>query len=304
MIGQRTLKNVIRATGVGLHTGEKVYLCLRPAPVDTGIVFVRSDLDEIVEIPARAEFVGDTRLATTLVRDGVRVSTVEHLMAAFAGLGIDNAYVEVSAPEVPIMDGSAAPFVFLLQSAGIEEQGASKRFLRMRRPVEVQRNGARACLLPFEGFKVSCDLVFDHPVLARHSHRACVDFSTACFVREVARARTFGFLQDFEKLQSANLAPAGRLDHAVLMDDDGILNEGGLRQEDEFARHTILDVVGDLYLLGHGIIGEYRGRGACHALNHALREALLAAPDAWELVAFENADTAPVQYASRPAVVH
>ncbi len=304
MIRQRTLKNVIRATGVGLHTGEKIFLSLRPAPPNTGIVFSRSDLDELVEIPARAEFVGDTTLATTLVREGVRISTVEHLMAAFAGLGIDNAYVEVSAPEIPIMDGSAAPFVFLLQSAGIEEQPAAKKFLRIRRPVEVSSGAARASLLPFDGFKVSFDLVYDHPVLACHSRHASVDFSTASFVREVARARTFGFLQECEKLRAMNLARGGSLDNAVVVDEERILNEGGLRHEDEFVKHKILDAIGDLYLLGYSLIGEFRGHRSGHSLNHALRRALLARPDSFEIVAFEDDEAAPISYGSRPALAH
>ncbi len=304
MIRQRTLKNVIRATGVGLHTGEKIFLSLRPAPVNTGIVFSRSDLDELVEIPARAEFVGDTTLATTLVRDGVRISTVEHLMAAFAGLGIDNAYVEVSAAEVPIMDGSAAPFVFLLQSAGIEEQRAAKKFLRIRRPVEVSQGDAKASLLPFDGFKVSFDLVYDDPLLACHSRHASIDFSTASFVREVARARTFGFLQEFEKLRAMNLARGGSLDNAVVADDDRILNEGGLRHEDEFVKHKILDAIGDLYLLGYSVIGEFRGYRSGHSLNHVLRRALLARPECYEIVAFEDEDAAPISYGSRPALAH
>lgn len=302
MIRQRTLKNVIRATGVGLHTGEKIFLCLRPAPANTGIVFFRSDLDDVVEIPARAEFVGDTTLATTLVRDGVRISTVEHLMAAFAGLGIDNAYVEVSAPEVPIMDGSAAPFVFLLQSAGVEEQQASKRFLRIRRAIEVVDGDARASLLPFDGFKVSFDLVFSHPVMARHSRYASVDFSTASFVREVARARTFGFLQDLDKLRAMNLARGGSLDNAVVVDHERILNEGGLRHEDEFVKHKILDAIGDLYLLGYSLIGEFRGYRSGHTLNHALRQALLSQPECFEMVTFEDPDVSPISYDSRPAL--
>lgn len=302
MIRQRTLKNVIRATGVGLHTGEKVFLCLRPAPANTGIVFFRSDLDELVEIPARAEFVGDTTFATTLIRDGVRISTVEHLMAAFAGLGIDNAYVEVSAPEVPIMDGSAAPFVFLLQSAGVEEQRAAKKFLRIRRPIEVADGDARASLLPFDGFKVSFDLIYSDPMMACHSRHASVDFSTASFVREVARARTFGFLQDFDKLRAMNLARGGSLDNAVVVDNERILNEGGLRHADEFVKHKILDAIGDLYLLGYSLIGEFRGHRSGHTLNHTLRQALLAQPECFEVFTFEDAQGSPISYGERPAL--
>jgi len=303
MIRQRTLKNIIRATGVGLHTGEKVCLCLRPAPENTGIVFSRSDLDPVVEIPARVAYVGDTTLATTLCRNGVRISTVEHLMAAFAGLGIDNAYVEVSAPEVPIMDGSAAPFVFLLQSAGIEEQPAAKQFLRILQPVEVIDGLARAALLPFDGCKVSFDLVYDDPLLACHSRHASVNFSTASFVREVSRARTFGFLQDFEKLRAMNLALGGSLDNAVVVDDQRILNEGGLRHEDEFVKHKILDAIGDLYLLGYSLIGEFRGHRSGHGTNNALLRALLERPESWEVVQFAGEKTAPIAYASRPALV-
>ena len=302
MIRQRTLKNIIRATGVGLHTGEKVYLCLRPAPANTGIVFTRSDLDSAIEIPARVAYVGDTTLATTLTRDGVRISTVEHLMAAFAGLGIDNAYVEVSAPEVPIMDGSAAPFVFLLQSAGIEEQCAAKQFLRILQPVEVTDGLARATLLPFDGCRISFDLVYDDPALARHSRHASVNFSTASFVREISRARTFGFLQDFEKLRSMNLARGGSLDNAVVVDDQLVLNEGGLRHEDEFVKHKILDAIGDLYLLGYSLIGEFRGYRSGHSLNHVLRQALLAQPDTFEIVTFEDPQVSPISYGSRPAL--
>src|SRR6056297_2316158 len=256
---QRTLKNVIRATGVGLHTGEKVYLTLRPAPVDTGIVFVRTDLDEPVSIPAKVENVGDTTMATTLTDGRVAIATVEHLMSAFAGLGIDNAFVDVSAPELPIMDGSAAPFVFLLQSAGIEEQDAPKKFIRIKKTVSHQQGEASAKLVPYDGFRVQYTLVYDHPVFERHRKTASVEFSTMAFVKEVSRARTFGFLADYEKLRAMNLAQGGSLDNAVVVDEFRILNDEGLRLEDEFVKHKILDAIGDLYLLGYSVIGAFSG---------------------------------------------
>ncbi|HSG87751.1 MAG TPA: UDP-3-O-acyl-N-acetylglucosamine deacetylase [Pseudomonadales bacterium] len=302
MIRQRTLKNVIRATGVGLHTGEKVYLTLRPAPIDNGIVFTRTDLAIPVAIAARTENVGDTTLATTLTSGDVRISTIEHLMSAFAGLGIDNAFVDLSAPEVPIMDGSAAPFVFLIQSAGIDEQEAPKRFIRIRRRVEWSDGDVRLSLAPFDGFKVSFSLIYDHPVFARHSRHASVDFSSTSFVKEVSRARTFGFLQDFEKLRSMNLARGGSLDNAVVVDDHRILNEGGLRHEDEFVKHKILDAIGDMYLLGHSMIGAFDGHKSGHAGNNALLRTLLAERDAWEIVTFEHAASAPISFGSRPAL--
>jgi UDP-3-O-[3-hydroxymyristoyl] N-acetylglucosamine deacetylase len=296
---QRTLKNVIRATGVGLHSGEKVYLTLRPAPADSGIVFVRTDLDKPVAIPARAENVGDTTMATTLVRDGVQVATIEHLMAAFSGLGIDNAVVEVSAPELPIMDGSAAPFVFLLQSAGVEEQSAAKKFLRIRKPVSFSQGDITAELKPHDGFRVEYTLQYDHPVFHHHKRRAVVDFSTTAFVKEVSRARTFGFLADYEKLRSMNLARGGSLDNAVVVDDYRILNNEGLRQEDEFVKHKILDAIGDLYLLGHSLIGAFSGHKSGHGSNNQLLRKVLAEEDALELVTFDSVDSAPISF-SRP----
>jgi len=288
MIKQRTLKNAIRATGVGLHTGEKVYLTLRPAPVDTGIVFRRVDLDPPVAIPARAEHVGDTTLSTSLVRDGVRVATVEHLLSAFAGLGIDNAYVDLSASEVPIMDGSAGPFVFLIRSAGIVEQPAPKRFIRIKKPVRVEDGDKWAAFEPFEGFKVAFAIAFDHPVFRSGRQEAVVDFSTTSFVKEVSRARTFGFLRDIERLQAQRLALGGSLDNAVVVDDYRILNEDGLRYEDEFVKHKVLDAIGDLYLLGHSLIGAFYGYKSGHALNNRLLRALMADASAWEEVTFEE----------------
>ncbi|MCG6965167.1 MAG: UDP-3-O-acyl-N-acetylglucosamine deacetylase [Chromatiaceae bacterium] len=296
MIKQRTLKNVIRATGVGLHTGEKVYLTLRPAAPDSGIVFRRVDLDSPVDIPARAENVGDTRLSTTLEKDGVRISTVEHLLSAFAGLGIDNAYVDVSAAEVPIMDGSAGPFVFLIQSAGVEEQNVAKRFIRIKHPVEVRDGDKIARFEPFDGFKVSFGIDFDHPAMSEGRRRSVIDFSSTSFVKEVSRARTFGFLRDIEMLRENGLALGGSMDNAIVVDDFRVLNEDGLRYEDEFVKHKILDAIGDLYLLGHSLIGAFNGYKSGHALNNRLLKALIAQPEAWEEVTFADAERAPISY--------
>ena len=297
MIRQRTLKNVIRATGVGLHTGEKVYLTLRPAAPDSGIIFRRVDLDEPVEIPAIPENVGDTTLSTTLIKDGVRISTVEHLLSAMAGLGIDNAYVDLNAAEVPIMDGSAGPFVFLIQSAGIEEQNAPKRFIRIKKPVRVEDGDKWVNFEPFDGFKVAFTIDFDHPAFKEGSQIAEVDFSTTSFVREVSRARTFGFMNQIEQLRANNLALGGSLDNAVVVDDYRVLNEDGLRYVDEFVKHKILDSIGDLYLLGHSLIGAFSGHKSGHALNNELLRALLAQEDAWEEVTFEDASIAPISFA-------
>ncbi|HEY9032359.1 MAG TPA: UDP-3-O-acyl-N-acetylglucosamine deacetylase [Pseudomonadales bacterium] len=297
MIRQRTLRNPIRATGVGLHSGEKVYLTLKPAPVDTGIVFRRTDLDPVVEIPAIAENVGETTLSTTLVKDDVRVSTVEHLLSAMAGLGIDNAYVELSTQEVPIMDGSAGPFVFLLQSAGIEEQDAAKKFIRIKKEVTVQHGDKVASFLPFNGFKVSFAIDFDHPVFRGRKVDAMMDFSTTSFVKEISRARTFGFMHEIEYLRSQGLARGGSVDNAVVVDEYRILNEDGLRYEDEFVKHKVLDAIGDLYLLGNSLIGEFRAYKSGHALNNAVLRALIARTDAWEVVTFDE-DDAPISYAS------
>ncbi|GEK71713.1 MULTISPECIES: UDP-3-O-acyl-N-acetylglucosamine deacetylase [Halomonas] len=299
MIRQRTLKNVIRATGVGLHSGKKVYLTLRPAPVDTGIVFVRTDLDPEVQIPASADSVTDTTLCTALSKDGVKVATVEHLMSALAGLGIDNAYVDVSAPEVPIMDGSAGPFVFLIQSAGIAEQNAAKKFIRIKREVVVRDGEKEAIFLPHQGFKVSFAIDFDHPVFEAQKQSAEVDFSTTSFVKEVSRARTFGFMRDLEYLRSNNLALGGSLDNAIVVDDYRIVNEGGLRYDDEFVKHKVLDAIGDLYQLGHSLIGEFRGVKSGHALNNQLCRALMENQEAWEIVTFEEETAkAPISYAA------
>ncbi len=302
MIRQRTLKNIIRATGVGLHTGEKVYLTLRPAPVNTGIVFRRVDLEGEVEIPANAENVGDTTLSTTLIKDGVRISTVEHLLSAMAGMGIDNAYVDVSAPEVPIMDGSAGPFVFLLQSAGIVEQEAPKRFIRIKRSILVEDGDKWARFDPFEGFKVSFRIAFDHPAFSGRSQHAEVDFSTTSFVKEVSRARTFGFMSQLEALRARNLALGGSLDNAIVVDEYRVLNEDGLRYEDEFVKHKILDSIGDLYLLGCSLIGAFTGYKSGHALNNRLLLALIADETAWEQVTFDDPQQAPISYIQPVAV--
>jgi UDP-3-O-[3-hydroxymyristoyl] N-acetylglucosamine deacetylase len=296
MIRQRTLKNVIRATGVGIHTGEKVYMTLRPAAVNTGIIFRRVDLDPAVEVVAYATNVGDTSMNTTLESDGVRVSTVEHLMSAFAGLGIDNAYVDLSNAEVPIMDGSAGPFVFLIQSAGIEEQSAAKKFIRIIEPVEVRHEDKWARFEPHNGFRVSFKIDFNHPVFRSHRSFASVEFSTTSFLKEIARARTFGFMRDIEMLRERNLVLGGSMDNAVVMDDYRVLNEDGLRYEDEFVKHKVLDAIGDLYLLGHGLIGAFSGYKSGHELNNRLLRELLMKKSAWEEITFDQASNSPVSY--------
>ena len=297
MIKQRSLKNAIRATGVGLHTGEKVYLTLHPAAPDTGIVFRRTDLDPVVEIQAKAENVGDTKLSTTLMNGDVRVSTVEHLLSAFAGLGIDNVIVDVSAPEVPIMDGSAGPFVFLLQSAGICEQDAPKKFIRVKRNVTTRIDDKVTTFKPFDGFKVNFAIEFDHPVFKSQTLKASFDFSTTSFVKEVSRARTFGFMHEFEYLRSVGLARGGSFENAIVVDEFQILNEDGLRYEDEFVKHKILDAIGDLYLLGNSLIGEFDAHKSGHALNNASLRALIADTDAWEVVTFiDNPQDVPINY--------
>jgi UDP-3-O-[3-hydroxymyristoyl] N-acetylglucosamine deacetylase len=302
MIRQRTLKNMIRATGVGLHTGEKVYLTLRPAAPNTGIRFSRVDLAEPVVIEARPENVGDTTLSTTLAKDGVRISTVEHLLSAFAGLGIDNAYVDVSAPEVPIMDGSAGPFVFLIQSAGVQEQDAPKKFIRIKRRLMVQDGEKYARFEPYDGFKVTFSIDFDHPVFDSDSQTASIDFSSTSFVKEVARARTFGFMRDIEALRKRRLALGGSMDNAIVVDNYRVLNEDGLRYADEFVKHKILDAIGDLYLLGHSLIGAFVGYKSGHGLNNKLLMELLKRQDAWEMVTFRDDDALPISY-MRPAHV-
>ena len=297
MISQRTLKNVIRATGVGIHSGEKVFMTLRPAPVNTGIVFRRTDLDGSPTVPAFATHVGDTSMNTSLEQDGVKISTIEHLMSAFAGLGIDNAYVDLSNAEVPIMDGSAGPFVFLIQSAGIEEQSAAKRFIRILEPVEVKLDDKWARFDPFAGFRVSFKIDFNHPVFRSHQSFASVDFSTTSYLKEVARARTFGFMRDIEMLRERNLVLGDSMDNAVVLDDYRVLNEDGLRYEDEFVKHKVLDAIGDLYLLGHPLIGAFSGYKSGHELNNLLLRELLERHSAWEEVTFDDSETTPVSYA-------
>jgi UDP-3-O-[3-hydroxymyristoyl] N-acetylglucosamine deacetylase len=303
MLRQRTLKNVIRATGVGLHSGEKVFLTLRPAPVDAGIVFRRVDLEPVVEIPASADLVTETVLCTGLSAGSGKVMTVEHLLSALAGLGIDNCYIDLSAPEVPIMDGSAGPFVFLLQSAGIKEQEAPKRFIRVKRPVEVRDGDKIARFEPHDGFRIGFTVVFDHPAIPAAQSRAEVEFSTASYVKEVSRARTFGFMRDLEYMRERNLGLGGSMDNAIVLDEFRVLNDDGLRYADEFVRHKILDAVGDLYLAGRPIIGAYEGYKSGHALNNKLVRALLAERSAWEEVTFvDDTRPAPVAYGSPQTV--
>lgn len=296
MIRQRTLKNTIRATGVGLHSGKKVYLTLKPAPIDSGIVFIRTDLEPNVEIAARAENVGETMLSTTLVKNGVKVATVEHLLSAMAGLGIDNCRIELSSEEVPIMDGSAGPFVFLIQSAGIQEQDAAKKFIRITREVTVEEDGKTATFVPFNGFKVGFSIDFDHPVFKNRNQEACIDFSSTSFVKEVSRARTFGFMRDIERLRAMNLALGGSVDNAIVVDEYKVLNEDGLRYDDEFVKHKILDAIGDLYLLGNSLVGEFKGFKSGHDLNNKLLRKLIKETDAWEVQTYEDASTAPISY--------
>ncbi len=298
MLRQRTLKTTIRATGVGLHTGEKVYMTLRPAAENSGITFRRIDLDEPVDIPADPMLVGETMLGTTLIKDGVKVATVEHLLAAMAGLGIDNINVDLSAPEVPIMDGSAGPFIFLLQSAGIEEQNAAKRFVRIKKTIRVEEGDKWAELRPFNGFKVDFEVYFNHPVFNKINQRATIDFSSSSFLKEVSRARTFCFLRDVEALRERNLTLGGSMDNAIVLDDYRILNEDGLRYSNEFVIHKILDAIGDVYLLGHSLIGEFRAYKSGHDLNNKLLRALLANEAAWEEVTFADSRKSPISYAT------
>ena len=296
MTRQRTLQNPIKATGVGLHSGKKVVLTLRPAPVDTGIVFCRTDLDPVVEIPAYADKVTSTTLSTTLEHNGATVSTVEHLMSALAGLGVDNAFVDLDQAEVPIMDGSAGPFVFLIQSAGIYEQGAPKKFIKIKKRVEVREGDKFARFTPFNGFKVNFSIDFDHPAVRSSAQQSTVDFSSASFVREISRARTFGFTRDIEYLRTNNLALGGSVDNAVVVDDARVLNSNGLRYHDEFVKHKILDAIGDLYLLGKTLIGEFEGYKSGHGLNNKLLRALIADQSAWEVVTYSSNKRAPIRY--------
>ena len=294
---QRTIKNVIRATGVGLHSGEKVFLTLRPAAPDTGITFRRVDLDPVVEIPASGELVTETTLCTGLSREGAKVQTVEHLMSALAGLGVDNLYVELSAPEVPIMDGSSGPFVFLLQSAGIVEQAVPKRFIRIKHTVEVREGDKIARFEPYDGFKLAFTIDFNHPSIPASQSRAEVEFSTENYIREVSRARTFGFMRDLEYMRERNLGLGGSMDNAIVLDEFRVLNDDGLRYADEFVRHKILDAIGDLYLAGGQVLGAYEGFKSGHALNNKLVRALMADATAWEWVSYDSQAAAePVAY--------
>ncbi|MBB3345452.1 MULTISPECIES: UDP-3-O-acyl-N-acetylglucosamine deacetylase [unclassified Luteimonas] len=293
---QRTIKNVIRATGVGLHSGEKVFLTLRPAAPDTGIVFRRVDLDPVVDIPAQGGLVTETTLCTGLSLGTAHVQTVEHLMSALAGLGVDNLYVELSAAEVPIMDGSSGPFVFLLQSAGVVEQAAPKRFIRILAPIEVREGDKIARFEPYDGFRLDFTIAFDHPAIPLAQSRAEVEFSTEAYIREVSRARTFGFMRDLEYMRERNLGLGGSMDNAIVLDEFRVLNDDGLRYANEFVRHKILDAVGDLYLAGHPILGLFKGYKSGHALNNKLVRALLETRSAWEIVSFAEDDAAPVAY--------
>lgn len=297
MLKQRTLKSLIRATGVGLHSGAKVTMTLRPAAPDTGIVFRRVDLPTPVDIHADPYLVGDTQLASCLEREGVKIGTVEHLMSALAGLGIDNAYVDVDAAELPIMDGSAAPFVYLLQSAGLEEQAAAKKFVRVKKPVEVKADDKWARLEPYQGFRLTFSIVFQHPVMKNSGTTVSVDFAEHSYVKDVARARTFGFMQDVETMQSMGLALGGSLDNAIVMDEYRVLNQDGLRVPDEFVRHKVLDAVGDLYLLGHPLLAAFTAHKSGHGLNNQLLRALLADQAAWEWVSFTDDAQVPPRVA-------
>jgi len=294
MLKQRTLKSLIRATGVGLHSGERVTMVLRPAAPDTGIVFRRIDLDPVIDLPASALAVGDTRMCSCLEREGAKVGTIEHLMSAFAGLGIDNAWVDLDAAEVPILDGSAAPFVFLIQSAGIEEQPIAKKFIRVTKPIEVSDGDKWARFTPYDGFRLTFSIVFNHPAIDRTGQEVTVDFAEHSYVREIARARTFGFMQEVEWLRENGLAQGGGLDNAVVLDEYRVLNSDGLRYGDEFVKHKVLDAIGDLYLLGHPLLAHFSAHKSGHALNNLLARALLDARDSWELVSFDQAEHAPV----------
>ncbi|OFZ99446.1 MAG: UDP-3-O-[3-hydroxymyristoyl] N-acetylglucosamine deacetylase [Betaproteobacteria bacterium RIFCSPLOWO2_02_67_12] len=293
MLRQRSLKSLIRATGIGLHTGRKVAMTLRPAQPDTGIVFRRVDLAVPADIPARAHLVGETRLCSCLVKDDVKVYTVEHLMSALSGLGVDNAYVDLDGPEVPIMDGSAAPFALLLQQAGIEPQNAPKRFLRVLRSIEVRDGDKTARLDPYEGFKLTFSIAYDHPVIEKSGSALTVDFAETSYLKEVARARTYGFMQDVEQLRESGLALGGGLDNAVVLDEYRVLNAEGLRFADEFIRHKLLDAVGDLYLLGKPLLAAFCAHKSGHALNNRLLRALASDPAAVEIVTFDSAEQAP-----------
>ncbi len=297
MLKQRTLKSLIRAAGVGLHSGAKVTMVLRPAAPNTGIVFRRTDLDPVVDLPASALMVGDTRMCSCLEREGVKVGTIEHLMSAFAGLGIDNAFVDLDAMEVPILDGSAAPFVFLIQSAGIEEQPAAKKFIRVKRRIEVHESDSSgdkwARFDPYDGFRLSFSIAFNHPAINRSGQEVAIDFAESSYIREISRARTFGFMQEVEWLRENGLAQGGGLENAVVLDEYRVLNTDGLRYGDEFVKHKVLDAIGDLYLLGHPLLASFTAHKSGHALNNALARELLDNPESWEYASFEDQAQAP-----------
>jgi len=300
MIKQRTLKNSIRATGIGVHTGQKVYLTLRPAPVNTGIIFNRTDLEEIVSIPAHAKYIGDTSLSTCLIKDNVKISTVEHLMSALAGLGIDNAYIDVTAPELPIMDGSAGPFIFLIKSAGIQEQNAPKKFIRIKKKIVLKKTDKEISIQPYNGFKVKFYIDFKHPAFNTQNKSIDVDFSSTSYVREIARARTFGFLADYEYLRQRNLAQGASLENALVLDEFKLVNQDGLRYPNECVKHKVLDVIGDLYLLGHSVIGCVDGKKSGHTLNSELLNTLLNTKDAWDLITFDEEALSPITFIPVP----
>ena len=293
MVKQRTLKKIVHATGVGLHTGERVDMTLHPAPANSGIVFRRVDLKPVVEIRAEAHAVHDTRLSTCLEANGVRVATIEHLMSACAGLGVDNAYIDLNSAEVPIMDGSAGTFIFLLQSAGIVEQSATKKFIRIKKTVEIKEGDKWVRFEPFNGYKLGFTINFTHPVFAATRQNVTIDLGEHSYIKEVSRARTFGFMQDVEAMRAQGLAMGGNLDNAIVMDEYRVINPDGLRSEDEFVKHKVLDAIGDLYLLGHPLIGAFSGYKSGHALNNALLRALLADDQAWEFATFNKPEEAP-----------
>ncbi len=299
MIKQRTLKTKTKTTGVGLHSGEKVTLVLRPAAANTGIVFTRTDLDPAPHARAEATSVVDTRLSTCISVGSARVATIEHLMSAFAGLGIDNAYIDIDGPEVPILDGSAGPFVFLLQSAGIEEQKAAKQFIRILKPIEIRDGDKWARFEPYDGFRITFTIEYRHPVFASGHQSVCVDFAETSYIQELSRARTYGFMQDVEAMRSQGLALGGSLDNAIVMDEYRVLNSDGLRYDNEFVKHKVLDAIGDLYLLGHPVIGAYVGHKSGHALNNTLVRRLLAEPSAYEMASFERSEEAPAVLQAR-----
>ena len=300
MLKQRTLRNAIKATGVGLHTGIKVNMELMPAEVNSGIRFIRTDIDSDIEIPALAEYVGETSMSTTLVKGDIKVHTIEHLLSAIAGLGIDNCIIKLDGPEVPIMDGSAGPFVFLLQSAGLQEQEGMKKFIKVKKEVTSKRDDAFATIKPFDGFKVSFKVDFDHPVHKTLPSESVIDFSSTSFVKEVCRARTFGNMDEMDELKSRNLALGASVANAIAFGKNEIINEEGLRFNDEIVKHKMLDAIGDLYLLGGNLIGEFSGYKSGHALNNQLLRKIIESEEAYEIVEFENLDNAPISYVRPP----